>query len=181
MIPEWSHLHPDPSRSQWPFLIWCSMKLFMFNRSTPRPAGSANPARGCKALFYSFSTVYPFMCLYNFLSYIYLFEIVFKRISRLKETLKVSEFWNCRNFPSHTKGVFFVFFFPINPLQVLVQHLLDYLQFHHCTHLSGSSCHSQVALNIFVQRTKGTMHLVIIFELFSPQHVWPLQMYLLLW
>lgn len=45
-------------------------------------------------------------------------------------------------------------FFPINPLQVLVQHLLDYLQFHHCTHLSGSSCHSQRPW-IFLFREQG--------------------------
>lgn len=130
------------------------------------PAGSAEPALGCQELFCSFSTVYPFLCLYNSVPYTYLFKIIFKWISRLKETLKVTEFWNYLNHHHvlplpHWRGFF------INALQVPVQHQLEYLQFHHCIHLSGSSRHSEMAVNIFVQRKKATMHLHILI-VFTP-------------
>ena len=165
MITEWSHFHPDPSRSQWPFLIQCPMRNCLY--STEAYQGLLVVPIQLLVVKHHFALfqLYILLCAFTiFLPYIYLFNIIFKWISRLKETLKVSEFSNCRN-PHHVLPLLhqrsFWVFFLISPLQV--QHLLDYLQFHHCTHLSGSSCHSQVALNIFAQTTKGTMHLVIIF------------------
>lgn len=158
--------------SQWLCLISNVVKLSIFNRRRPSLLGSAKPPSGCQGLFCYFSTTHPFVPLqFGTIHLSYLFKISFQRISGLKETLKVTEFWNHALLP---------------PLCFLLPHQGSFLvnlslclkcQDSICLNISSltfvltcQAAHSIVKwlLKFYYSEVKRTVSLVIISSLFSP-------------